>query len=48
LGLLAAGAILGIAYDHSIALVATLIVLANLVALVGLWSVLTRLPGRRA
>ena len=46
-GLLAAGAILGIAYDRSIALVAALIVLANLVALLGLWSVLTRLPGGR-
>ncbi len=47
LGLLAAGAVLGIAYDHSVPLVMGLIVLANLVALLGLWPVLTRLPARR-
>jgi MFS family permease len=39
-GLLVAGGILGLAYDHSIALVSWIIVAANAMALVGLWSVL--------
>jgi len=39
-GLLIAGAILGLAYDHSITLVIWLILTANAVALGGLWTVL--------
>jgi MFS family permease len=39
-GLLVAGGILGLAYDHSITLAIWLIVAANAVALTGLWSVL--------
>ncbi len=40
IGLLVAGAILGLAYDQSITLVIWLILVANTVALGGLWSVL--------
>ena len=40
IGLLLAGAILGLAYERSTTLVITLIVAANAVALWGLWSVL--------
>jgi MFS family permease len=40
IGLLVAGGILGLAYDHSIGLVIGLIITANALALVGLWSVL--------
>jgi MFS family permease len=40
IGLLLAGAILGLAYERSITLVITLIVAANAIALWGLWSVL--------
>jgi len=39
-GLLVAGGILGLAYDHSITLVIWLILAANAVAAAGLWSVL--------
>jgi MFS family permease len=38
-GLLVAGGLLGLAYDHSIALAITLIALANALALIGLWRV---------
>ncbi len=41
-GLLVAGAVLGVAYDHSVTLTITLIVAANVVALAGLWSVISR------
>jgi MFS family permease len=41
-GLLVAGAVLGVAYDHSVTLTITLIVAANAVALAGLWSVISR------
>jgi len=41
-GLLVAGAVLGVAYDHSVTLTITLIVTANVVALAGLWSVISR------
>ncbi len=47
IGLLVAGAVLGLAYDHSIALVSWLIVGANVIALSILWSVLARM-GRLA
>jgi MFS family permease len=40
LGLLVAGGLLGLAYDHGIAFAVTLIVLANSLALVGLWRVI--------
>jgi MFS family permease len=40
IGLLLAGAILGLAYERSTTLVITLIVAANAIALWGLWSVL--------
>lgn len=40
LGLLVAGGLLGLAYDHSIALAVTLIALANALALLGLWRVI--------
>jgi len=43
IGLLVAGGILGLAYDHSITLVIWLIVAANVIALAGLWSVLLRI-----
>lgn len=43
IGLLVAGGILGLAYDHSITLVIWLIVAANVIALAGLWSVLRRI-----
>lgn len=42
LGLLVAGAALGVAYDHSVALAVWVIVAANVVALAGLWSVVRR------
>ena len=42
LGLLVAGAILGVAYDRSITLAIEVIFAANLLALVALWSVLRR------
>jgi len=45
LGLLIAGAILGLAYDHGMALVIGLILAANAIALLGLRSVLNRLGG---
>jgi len=45
-GLLVAGAVLGLAYDHSIALVSWLIVGANVIALGILWSVLDRIRRR--
>lgn len=41
LGLLVAGAVLGVAYDHSVALTIWLIVAANVIALAGLWSVIS-------
>jgi MFS family permease len=41
-GLLVAGAVLGIAYDSSVTLTITLILVANTVALAGLWSVISR------
>jgi MFS family permease len=41
-GLLIAGAVLGVAYDHSVTLTITLIIAANVVALAGLWSVISR------
>jgi MFS family permease len=41
-GLLVAGAVLGVAYDHSVTLTITLIVAANVAALAGLWSVISR------
>src|SRR6266536_3083561 len=41
-GLLVAGAVLGVAYDHSVTLTIALIVAANVVALAGLWSVISR------
>ena len=40
LGLLVAGGILGLAYDHSVTLVIWIILAANTIALCGLWSVL--------
>jgi MFS family permease len=39
LGLLIAGGVLGVAYDHSIALTVTLILLANAAAFAGFWRV---------
>jgi len=42
LGLLVAGAILGLVYDRSITLAIEVIIAANLLALVALWSVLRR------
>jgi MFS family permease len=45
LGLLLAGGILGLAYDHSVTLVMWLILAANATALLGLRSVVSR-PGR--
>lgn len=41
-GLLVAGAVLGVAYDHSTTLTIVLIIVANAVALGGLWSVISR------
>lgn len=41
-GLLVAGVVLGVAYDHSVTLTVTLIVVANALALAGLWSVISR------
>lgn len=41
-GLLVAGAVLGIAYDYSTTLTIVLIIVANAVALGGLWSVISR------
>ncbi len=43
LGLLVAGSILGLAYDHSITLAMEVIIAANLLALAALWSVLRRI-----
>ncbi len=47
IGLLVAGGVLGLAYDHSIGLVSGLIIGANVIALSILWSVLGRI-GRLA
>ena len=47
LGLLVAGAGLGVAYDHGVALTVALIVTTNVIALAGLWSVTSRLPSSR-
>jgi MFS family permease len=44
---LVAGAVLGVAYDHSVALAVILIVAANVIALAGLWSVISRTPSSR-
>ena len=44
-GLLVAGAVLGVAYDQSVSLAVTLIVVANVLALAGLWTVIN--PSRR-
>lgn len=44
-GLLIAGAVLGVAYDQSVSLAVTLIVVANILALAGLWTVIN--PSRR-
>jgi MFS family permease len=43
IGLLVAGAALGVAYDRSVMLTVTLIIVANAAALAGLWSVISRL-----
>lgn len=43
LGLLVAGGVLGLVYDHSVTAVIWLIIAANTVALIVLWTVLRRL-----
>jgi len=45
LGLLVAGGLLGVAYDHSIVLTVALILIANAAAFAGLWRVLLRRRG---
>lgn len=46
-GLLVAGGLLGLAYDHSVTLVIYLILAANVIALAGLFFVLRRLSPRQ-
>lgn len=46
-GLLVAGGLLGLTYDHSVTLVIYLILAANVIALAGLFFVLRRLSRRR-
>ncbi|MDQ2738312.1 MAG: hypothetical protein M3Y35_06795 [Actinomycetota bacterium] len=46
-GLLVAGGLLGLTYDHSVTLVIYLILAANVIALAGLFFVLRRLSPRQ-